>query len=107
AICDRQLIYSTTNGTIPTALVQALSAKASSLPDSHVDDSQFASLLITSLTMEELKKKQLEDQTLRHAIAFLETGDSPTPGLKEELPELPLLLRATPPGAPGWPTEEE
>uniref|UniRef100_A0A669B1Z3 Gypsy retrotransposon integrase-like protein 1 n=1 Tax=Oreochromis niloticus TaxID=8128 RepID=A0A669B1Z3_ORENI len=93
AICDRQLVYSMAEETSTTALIQSLTAHTDSLPDSFVNDTQFASPVVSQLTTAELAERQREDQILRHVILLLETGESPPPILRDELPELPLLLR--------------
>ncbi|KAL3987009.1 ubiquitin carboxyl-terminal hydrolase 12/46 [Sarotherodon galilaeus] len=93
AICDRQLVYSMAEKTSTTALIQSLTAHTDSLPDSFINDTQFASPVVSQLTTAEIAERQREDQTLRHVILLLETGESPPPILRDELPELPLLLR--------------
>lgn len=93
AICDRQLVYSSPNQDQVAALVQTLSINADSLPDSFVNDLQFSSPVVPSLSDVEIADKQRADPVIQHIIGQLERGETPPPSLKEQLPDLPLLLR--------------
>ncbi|KAK7891133.1 hypothetical protein WMY93_023096 [Mugilogobius chulae] len=75
------------------ALVQALSLDTDSLPDSFVNDEQFSSPVVPSLSAVEIAAKQRADPVIQHVIAQLETGETPPPTAKDQLPDLPLLLR--------------
>uniref|UniRef100_A0A3Q1EWG8 Gypsy retrotransposon integrase-like protein 1 n=1 Tax=Acanthochromis polyacanthus TaxID=80966 RepID=A0A3Q1EWG8_9TELE len=66
---------------------------ADSLPDSYTADEQFASFVVPQLSPSAIADKQRADPVLKHVIAQLETGESPPSSLREEVPELPLLLR--------------
>ncbi|KAL3992153.1 cell division cycle protein 37 [Sarotherodon galilaeus] len=92
AVCDRHLVYS--SSTDPDlALVLSMSVNVNSLPDSFTDDIQFASMVLPQISTADLAAKQRLDPVIRHVIAQVERGESPPPLLREELPELPLLLR--------------
>lgn len=93
AICDRQLVYSSPDQDPVVALVQTLSADVDSLPDSFVNDLQFSSSVVPSLSDAEIAAKQRADPVIQHVIAQLERGETPPPSLREQLPDLPLLLR--------------
>lgn len=93
AICDRQLIYSSNVHTPTLTLVQSLSMSTKALPDSFVNDQQFGSSVISQLTDTEIAANQRADQVLQHVITQLESGVAPPPTLRDELPDLPLLLR--------------
>ncbi|KAL3967235.1 hypothetical protein ACER0C_029268 [Sarotherodon galilaeus] len=92
AVCDRHLVYS--SSTDPDlALVLSMSVNVNSLPDSFTDDIQFASMVLPQISTADFAAKQRLDPVIRHVIAQVERGESPPPLLREELPELPLLLR--------------
>ena len=93
AFCDRQLVYGSTADDQVVALVQALSTDPESLPDSYVDDSQFASPVMPAYSTDDMAVKQRADPVIQHIIALLEGGESPPTSLREHLPDLPLLLR--------------
>ena len=93
AVCDRQLVYSSPDCDQVAALVQTLSINSDSLPDSFVNDLQFASPVVPSLSDAEIAAKQQADPVIQHIIAQLERGETPPPSLREQLPDLPLLLR--------------
>lgn len=94
AISDRQLILSS-NAKYPHnfSLVQSLTMSIKALPDSYVNNNQFGSSVIPKLTEAEIAEKQRADQIINHVITQLECGITAPPTLREEVPELPLLLR--------------
>lgn len=49
--------------------------------------------LIPSFSEEELRQEQRSDPAINQVIVQMETGRTPPPSVKAELPELPLLLR--------------
>lgn len=93
AISDRHLCCSPTNCESTSARVLSLSAQVGSIPDSFVNDDQFASPVLLQFSHSEIASKQRADPVLQHVIAQLERGESPPPTLREQLPDLPLLLR--------------
>lgn len=49
--------------------------------------------MVCHLTEEELRDKQRADSDLRAVIQHLESGDKPSPSLRQELPDLALWLQ--------------
>lgn len=96
AICDRQLVYSSDERDQDFALVQTLSISTDCLPDSYINDSQFSSSVILSLSHAEIATKQRADPVLTHVIAQVERGESPPSSVRGEFPDLPLLLKELP-----------
>ncbi|CAL9690547.1 unnamed protein product [Knipowitschia caucasica] len=92
AISDRHDMYCSDNDPMH-ALILSLSVHSESVPDSFMDDTQFASPILPRLSAAHLATKQRADPTIQHVIAQLERGESPPPMLREQLPDLPLLLR--------------
>lgn len=70
-----------------------MSALVNSLPDSFTDDTQFASSVLPQFSAADISAKQRADPVIRHVIAQLERGETLPPSVREELPDLPLLLR--------------
>lgn len=93
AVSDRHLLHSPDTADSIHALVLSLSNQADSVPDSFVDDTQFASSVLPQLSANEIATKQRADPVIQHVIAQLERGELPPPLLREQLPDLPLLLR--------------
>lgn len=93
AICDRQLVYGSPSKDHVVALVQTLSTDPGSLPDSFVDDQQFASQVVPAYTPDDIAAKQRADPVIQHIVAQLERGESPPASVRKQLPDLPLLLR--------------
>ncbi|KAM3849152.1 obscurin-like [Diretmus argenteus] len=98
AICERQLVYSVNpddeSDADSIALVETLAISANAVPDSYGQEDQLGGLpTIPHLTEAELADKQRADQCIKHVISQIEQGDTPPPTLRNELPNLPLLLR--------------
>ncbi|KAL0186035.1 hypothetical protein M9458_017705, partial [Cirrhinus mrigala] len=100
AICERQFIYSVCpddereGGTDCVALVETLTMSPSAVPDSYGQEEQFGSLpTVPHLSEAEIAAKQRADQCIKHVISQIEHGDTPPPTLRNQLPDLPLLLR--------------
>uniref|UniRef100_A0A3B3I0W1 Gypsy retrotransposon integrase-like protein 1 n=1 Tax=Oryzias latipes TaxID=8090 RepID=A0A3B3I0W1_ORYLA len=92
AICDRHIILST----LPApdqALVLSISHNANSLPDGFTNDVQFTTIALPQISTSDLAAKQRADPTIQHVIAQLEHGLTPPPAVKDQLPDLPFLLR--------------
>uniref|UniRef100_A0A3B3CR12 Gypsy retrotransposon integrase-like protein 1 n=1 Tax=Oryzias melastigma TaxID=30732 RepID=A0A3B3CR12_ORYME len=92
AICDRHMIYNM----LPDpdhALILSISHNVNSLPDGLTNDSQFTSPILPRLSMSDLAARQRADPTIQHVIAQLEHGHTPPPAVKDQLPDLPFLLR--------------
>ncbi len=79
------------------ALVESLAMHADAIPAVfEQEESAEGTSTIQHLSREELKQKQRADPSLREIILQLETGQKPPPTVRQELPELPLLLREWP-----------
>ncbi|KAJ0039446.1 hypothetical protein NL108_014130 [Boleophthalmus pectinirostris] len=98
AICDRHTVTTTDQLTCELtcpglALVESLALHGDAVPDSFEVEQLDGFPLIPSITENELRQKQRSDLAIDAVITQLETGLTPPPSLKAELPELPLLLR--------------
>lgn len=79
------------------ALVESLAMHADAIPDIFEgEDNVEGTPTVKHLSSAELKEKQRADFSIREVILQLETGQKPPPTLRQELPELPLLLREWP-----------
>lgn len=98
AICERQLVYSDnliTHG--GAALIETLTTSTRAVPEIYGKENPFGGpFAIPHLNKDELASRQRADQCLKHVIHQLECGERPPPALRQELPELPLLLRELP-----------
>lgn len=74
------------------ALVESLAHHPTAIPESFQQEEVDGFPLIPSLSEDELKEKQRSDPAIEEVIAQIETGQTPPPTLRAELPELPLLL---------------
>ncbi|XP_027895131.1 uncharacterized protein LOC114158020 isoform X1 [Xiphophorus couchianus] len=74
-------------------LVESLTHQSTAIPDCFQQEQVDGSPLVHSFSEEELRQKQTLDPAINAVIVLLETGETPCPSLRLELPELPLLLR--------------
>lgn len=72
-------------------LVTSLAMSAGAVQDSFEQCNGFPT--ISSISEEELKRKQRADPAIGEIIRQLETGNTPTPTVRRELPELSILLQ--------------
>lgn len=79
--------------TLSHSLVESLTINSSVLPSGFQQEDNHGLPVISHLTEEELRIKQRADSTLRAVIEHLESGDMPSPSLRQELPSLGLWLR--------------
>ena len=98
AICDRHAVNTVELApdhlTCPgLALVESLALYAAAVPDSFEVEQLDGFPFVPSITEEELREKQRSDPVINAVITQLETGLTPPPSLRTELPDLPLLLR--------------
>uniref|UniRef100_A0AAX7VQZ3 Gypsy retrotransposon integrase-like protein 1 n=1 Tax=Astatotilapia calliptera TaxID=8154 RepID=A0AAX7VQZ3_ASTCA len=98
AICERHSVNSagldSESFTYPgLALVESLALHATAVPDSFAEELLNGSPLPPPMAEDELRQKQRLDPALDAIVTLLETGQTPPPSLRAELPELPLLLR--------------
>lgn len=88
AICQRCLARTQA----ATSLVESLSIMAAAAPDNLTNDLHGLPI-IPMLSHLELQDKQRADPCIREVIYQLELGEKVPPTARNELPELPLLLR--------------
>lgn len=98
AICERHtvIIAEDSHAEVPNpglALVESLAHHSTAIPDCFQEEQVDGFPLIPSLSEDELRVKQRTDPAINEVIGQIETGQTPPPSLREELPELPLLLR--------------
>ena len=94
AVCERHLVYppvdSHKNGPI-NPLVASLAMMAKAVPDSFEHCDGFP--VISSISEEDLKQQQRADPAIFEILRLMETGETPPPAVKKELPVLPTFLR--------------
>lgn len=94
AICQSHLIKNIDdNKDCGFTLVESLTISTEAIPDIYGAEDEHGLPTVPALSKTELKEKQRTDMTIREIISQLETGQTPPPTLREELPDLPLLLR--------------
>ena len=95
AICERHDVeWSHKNSTCPSvALVESLTVHSDALPSGFQQEEDHGLPVIGHWTEEEMRAKQQANPDLRVVIEHKESGDMPSPTLKQELPELVLWLR--------------
>lgn len=94
AICQSQLVKTAEpvdSGQFCMTLVESLSSQAASIPDMYTCEGHLP--VVPALSHSSLKEKQRADPNIREVIYQMETGEKVPPTAREELPELPLLLR--------------
>uniref|UniRef100_A0A3B3R4V1 Gypsy retrotransposon integrase-like protein 1 n=1 Tax=Paramormyrops kingsleyae TaxID=1676925 RepID=A0A3B3R4V1_9TELE len=98
AICDRHLTNILKDSNAETlspglTLVESLAHQSTAIPGCFQEEQAGGFPLIPSFSEEELRDQQRSDPVINAVIDQIETGQSPSSSLREELPELPLLLR--------------
>ncbi|XP_037831364.1 uncharacterized protein LOC119616983 isoform X3 [Kryptolebias marmoratus] len=95
AICQSCIIrtQNQTELSRSVALVESLSVSVNSIPDGFSNEELHGLPLIPSLSQVDLQEEQQADPAIREVIHQLETGEKVLPSVREELPDLPLLLR--------------
>lgn len=94
AICDKHLVFQSFNADhydVTCPLVTSLSMTANAVPDSFDQCSAFP--VIPSMSEEELSQSQRSDPAINEIIHQLETGETPSPVVRKEIPHLSILLR--------------
>ncbi|CAI5692272.1 unnamed protein product [Oreochromis niloticus] len=92
AICEKHLVCSSQNDTIP--LVHSLAISAAAIPGDFVNENDCGGLpVIPHMSPEQITKEQRTDPCLREVIAQIETGEKVPPTVRAELPDINLLLR--------------
>lgn len=87
AICQSCLIRTEA----ARSLIESLSVVVDVLPENYTEDSGLPT--VPALSHLELREKQRADPSLREVIHQLETGEKIPPTVREEVPEIPLLLQ--------------
>lgn len=97
AICERHMVTSSVTNVGSTTsgltLVESLTHQSTAIPDCFQQEQVDGFPIVHSISEEELRQKQTLDPAINAVIVLLETGETPPPSLRLELPELPLLLR--------------
>ncbi|XP_023191355.1 peroxisomal trans-2-enoyl-CoA reductase isoform X6 [Xiphophorus maculatus] len=95
AICQSCIIrtQNQTELSRSVALVESLSVSVNSIPDGFSNEELHGLPLIPSLSQVDLQEQQQADPAIREVIHQLETGEKVLPSVREELSDLPLLLR--------------
>lgn len=97
ALCERHVVqrsHQNSAGSYPSvALVESLAVHSDALPSSFQQEDCHGLPVVPHLTEEELRNKQRTDSDLKAVIEHLESGDKPSPTLRQELPDLGLWLR--------------
>lgn len=97
AICERHDVdWSHEDSTchMPSvALVESLAIHSDALPSGFQQEDDHGLPVIGQWTEEEMREKQMADPDLRVVIEHKESGDTPSPSLRQELPNLALWLR--------------
>jgi len=100
AVCGRHLLRHDPDNESSDpffALVESLAMHADAVPVIFgEEEGAEGTASIQHLSKEELREKQAADPSIREVILQLETGQKTPPTLRQELPELPLLLRELP-----------
>ncbi|CAI5658656.1 unnamed protein product [Oreochromis niloticus] len=93
AICEKHLVLQSldTDHALACPLVTSLSMSVDAVPDSF--DRCDAFPVIPSLSEEELRQSQTNDPAISEIIHQLETGETSPPTVRNEIPQLSILLR--------------
>ena len=94
AICEKHLVCppADANSNDPISpLIVSLAMSAEAIPDRFEHCDGFP--VISSISEEDLKQQQRADPAICEIIRLMETGESPPPAVKKELPDLPIFLR--------------
>uniref|UniRef100_A0A3P9ITK5 Gypsy retrotransposon integrase-like protein 1 n=1 Tax=Oryzias latipes TaxID=8090 RepID=A0A3P9ITK5_ORYLA len=93
AICNSCLLRTKSDSPhCNVALIESLSVATGAVPDSYEEDF-YGFPLIPPLSREAIRAEQQSDSAIREVIHQLITGEKIPPLVREELPELPFLLR--------------
>lgn len=92
AICEKHLVQSLdTDHALACPLVTSLSTSVDAVPDSFDQCDAFP--VIPSLSEEEIRQSQTNDPAISEIIHQLETGETSPPTVRNEIPQLSILLR--------------
>ncbi|CAI5656502.1 unnamed protein product [Oreochromis niloticus] len=97
AICERHDIYFGGEGSESSdhsvALVESIALGPEALPPCFQGNDSHGLPVIPSFSFAEISEKQQADASIREIITQLESGETPPPQVRKELPEYGLLLR--------------
>lgn len=94
AICEKHLVLQSLDidhNVFTCPLVTSLSMSANAIPDSFEQCDTFP--VIPSMSEEELRQSQRNDPAINEIIHQLETGETCPPIVRQEIPQLSILLR--------------
>lgn len=90
AICEKHVAMMQSN----FALVESLALNPCAIPDELTEEQSLVGCsILPQLSNVEIAETQRADQILAAVINQLETGEKPSPTLRQELPDIHLLLR--------------
>lgn len=93
AICHSCLVRVSSLPESGASLVESLSMSVSVIPDCYAGKSLQGLPVVPSLSVSSLREKQRADPSLKEVISHIETGESVPPTVRQQLPDLGLLLR--------------
>lgn len=93
AICHSCLVRVSSLPESGASLVESLSMSVSVIPDCYAGKSLQGLPVVPSLSLSSLREKQRADPSLKEVISHIETGESVPPTVRQQLPDLGLLLR--------------
>lgn len=96
AICQSVLVraYHQSGSTQPDlTLVESMAISADVIPEGFCEEALHGLPIVPALSHADLKGEQRADPAIREVIHQLTSGEKIPPAVREELPELPLLLR--------------
>ncbi|KAL7868574.1 hypothetical protein SRHO_G00099580 [Serrasalmus rhombeus] len=94
AVCEKHLVcppVRTSERSPIISLVTSLAMTATAIPESLESCSGFP--VIPSVSEEDLRQRQKADPAICEILHLMETGETPSPAVKRELPDLPIYLR--------------
>lgn len=95
AICQSCLVKTHLHPDSPCSnitLVESLTVNTKAIPDAYGEENVHGLPIIPPMSHDDLRAEQQADPTIREIVHQLETGEKVSPTVREELPELPLLL---------------
>ncbi|KAL6488151.1 hypothetical protein MHYP_G00047770 [Metynnis hypsauchen] len=94
AVCEKHLVcppVGTSERSPIIPLVTSLAMTATAIPESWESCDGFP--VISSVSEEDLRQRQKADPAISEILHLMETGGSPSPAVRRELPDLPIYLR--------------
>ncbi|KAL6476237.1 hypothetical protein MHYP_G00147360 [Metynnis hypsauchen] len=94
AVCEKHLVcppVGTSERSPIIPLVTSLAMTATAIPESWESCDGFP--VISSVSEEDLRQRQKADPAISEILHLMETGGTPSPAVRRELPDLPIYLR--------------